>query len=100
MTTQEPMSVTILDREYRFACSPEERQALLQAADLLDQRMREIKKSGRLMALERIAVMAALNITDELIKLQKVDNQRQQQVDNRIRKLADQLDNALDGGMD
>jgi len=93
----EPISVTILDREFQFACPPDERKALKEAAQHLDERMRIIKGEGRLMALERIAVMTALNLSDELLKLQKQESYRQQNVDSRIRKLADQLDDALDG---
>ncbi len=93
----EPISVAILDREYQFACQPEERKALKEAAVYLDERMRTIKDSGTLMALERIAVMTALNLSDELLKLQKNEKHRRDNVDNRIRMLADELDDALDG---
>lgn len=95
-----PISVSILDRDYQVACKPEEREALRAAASLLDDRMREIKKSGNLMSLERIAVMAALNMADELVKQQALDRQRSERVDSRIRKLADQLEGALTPGMD
>jgi cell division protein ZapA len=91
----EPISVTILDREYQFACQPEERKVLMEAAAHLDERMRSIKGEGRLMALERIAVMTALNLSDEILKLQKNEEHRQQNIDKRIRKLADELEDAL-----
>ena len=52
------------------------------------------------MALERIAVMAALNMADEVVKLKSIDRQRKEQVDQRIRNLADQLDGALGAAMD
>jgi cell division protein ZapA len=93
----EPISVAILDRDYQFACEPEERKALREAAVFLDDRMRSIKGAGRLMALERIAVMTALNLSDELLKLQKNEKHRKEKVDSRIRMLADELDNALEG---
>lgn len=99
-TDKPPISVSILDREYKVACEPEEREALKAAANLLDERMREIKKAGNLMALERIAVMAALNMADELVKLKSLDEQRRQRVDTRIRELADELEGALGAGMD
>jgi len=92
----EPISISILDREYQFACQPEERKALKQAAVFLDERMRSIKDSGRLVALERIAVMTALNLSDELLKLQDMEKQRQEKVDKRIRMLVHELDDALD----
>jgi len=91
----EPISVSILDREYQFACQPDERKALKEAAIFLDERMRSIKGVGRLMALERIAVMTALNLADELLKSQKNEQHRQKTVDSRIRILADELDDAL-----
>ena len=93
--TSEPISVEILDREYQFACSPEERTALKAAAVYLDERMRSIKDAGRLMALERIAVMTALNLSDEILRLQKHEKHRQETLDSRIRLLADELDDAL-----
>jgi cell division protein ZapA len=94
--SSEPITVAILDREYQFSCSPEEREALKEAAVFLDERMRSIRGAGRLMALERIAVMTALNLSDELLKLQKNEIHRKETVDSRIRMLADELDNALD----
>jgi len=95
-STSEPISVDILDREYQFACKPAEREALKAAAIFLDERMRSIKNAGRLMALERIAVMTALNLSDELLKLQKTEKHRQENVDSRIRLLVNELDDALD----
>lgn len=101
MTTQTaPISVSILDRDYQFTCEPHEREALKAAGAFLDQRMREFKKAGNLMALERIAVMTALNLADELIKLQTLDRERSERVDQRIRRLADELEGALSAGMD
>ena len=94
-SSAEPISVSILDREYQFACEPDERKALKEAAIFLDERMRSIKGIGRLMALERIAVMTALNLADELLKSQKNEKHRQKTVDSRIRILADELDDAL-----
>ena len=92
----EPISVATLDQEYQFACQPHERKALKEAATFLDERMRAIRGAGRLMALERIAVMTALNLADELLKSQKHELQRQDKVDNRIRMLANELEDALD----
>lgn len=99
-TEREPITVVILEREYQFTCSPEEREALNEAARMLDSKMREIKSSGNLMSLERIAVMTALNMSDEILKLRKLNHTRQESVDRKIRFLADRLDNALADGMD
>ena len=95
-TNSETISVVILDQEYQFACRADERKALKEAALFLDERMRSIKGAGRLMALERIAVMTALNLSDELLKLQNNEKYRQENVDSRIRLLANELDDALD----
>ena len=61
------LDVTIMGRTYKVACSEEERNALLSAVAYLDRKMSEIKSSGRVASAERIAVMAALNITHELL---------------------------------
>ena len=92
----EPISVEILDRVYQFACKAGEREALKTAAIFLDERMRSIKEAGRLVALERIAVMTALNLSDELLKLKSIEKHRQENVDSRIRLLVNELDDALD----
>jgi cell division protein ZapA len=91
----EPVSVIILDKKYQFACSPEERNELIEAARQLDESMSEIKDSGRLLSLERIALQAALNYSAEILALRRIETRRQEQVDSRIRKLADRLDAAL-----
>ena len=61
------LDVTIMGRTYKVACSDEERNALLSAVAYLDRKMSEIKSAGRVASAERIAVMAALNITHELL---------------------------------
>lgn len=60
--------VKILDKDYMVACPEEEQNALRQSANYLDQKMREIRASGKIHGLERIAVMAALNIAHEFLQ--------------------------------
>jgi cell division protein ZapA len=91
----EPVSVIILDKKYQFSCEPEQRQDLIEAARQLDETMNEIKDSGRLMSLERIALQAALNLSAELLKLQRQESHRQEHFDNKVRLLADRIDDAL-----
>jgi cell division protein ZapA len=62
------LDVSIMGRSYKVTCAPEEREALLRAVSYLDQKMDEIKSSGRVGSVERIAVMAALNIAHELLE--------------------------------
>lgn len=61
------LDVSIMGREYRLACPEAERERLLQSAALLDRKMREVRDSGKVIGVERIAVMAALNITHDYI---------------------------------
>jgi len=91
----EPVTITILDRQYQFACEEEDREDLIAAARSLDEQMSEIKENGRLMSLERIALQVALNLSDEVIKLRHNDELRKDTIDSKIRLLADQLDEVL-----
>lgn len=68
MNEQNTVSIRILDKEYQVNCPPEEKDALLKSASYLDERMRTIRNSGTVIGLERIAVMAALNLTYDLGK--------------------------------
>lgn len=61
------LDVKILDRELRVACPEDERGELLDAVAYLDKKMREIRDTGKVASVERIALMAALNITHELL---------------------------------
>ncbi|MEM1141940.1 MAG: cell division protein ZapA [Pseudomonadota bacterium] len=63
-------TVSILDKEYQVACPPEQQAELLLSAKHLDEQMRSIRSHGKVIGLERIAVMAALNISHELLQAQ------------------------------
>jgi cell division protein ZapA len=65
--TTKTLEIKLLDRELRVACPEEERSELLEAVAFLDKRMREIRDAGKIASVERIALMAALNITHELL---------------------------------
>ena len=91
----EPVSVIILDKKYQFACDPEQRSDLVEAARHLDDCMTEIREGGRLMSLERIALQAALNFSADLLKMRRNEARRQEKIDDRIRLLADQINDAL-----
>jgi len=93
--TDSSIPVQILDKFYRFKCSNTEQQDLQLSAQYLDQKMREIRDGGKINGTERVAVMAALNITHELIALQ---NQKDSYIDamsNRIKILQKKIDEAL-----
>ena len=93
--SSEPVSVTILEKKYQFACEPDQRNDLIEAARQLDETMTAIKDGGRLMSLERIALQAALNFSAEVVKMQRNEQIREEKIDSKIRMLADQLDDAL-----
>ena len=90
------VTVMILDREYRIACPEEEKPALMEAASHLDRRMREIRDSGKVVGLDRVAVMAALNITHDYLECRREDQETGGRFGPRIAALREQLDAALD----
>ena len=69
----ERVDVSILGREYSLACLPAEKEALLSAVHLVDQRMLAIKGAGKIASNERIAVMAAIQIANELLSMRAPD---------------------------
>ncbi len=72
MKNTEPLTVTILDKEYRIACPEEEKDNLRASADLLNEKLAEIKQAGSVIGTERIAIMAALNISHEILHSQSM----------------------------
>jgi len=95
--SEEPVavSVRILDKEYRISCAPDEEAGLREAARLLDQRMREIRQTGRSLGADRTAVMAALNIAYELAKTQNNKTPEEQNLDRRLGDLQKRLGDTL-----
>jgi|GEM_PF-1087698 len=65
-STETPLAVSILDREYMVGCQPEERAALIEAAATVDARLRQLRQGTRTATLERLAVLVALNLAHEL----------------------------------
>ncbi|MBN8430089.1 cell division protein ZapA [Microbulbifer salipaludis] len=89
------VAVTILDKEYRVACSEEEQPGLQASAKLLNERMAKIRNSGTVIGAERIAVMAALNIAHELIQA-KADLARQPVEEQMLDRLHEKVQAALE----
>ena len=89
----EPVGVRILDREYTVGVLADEREGLLAAARMLESRMREIRGNNRMVALDRLAVLAALNMAHELQQLRQ-----QREVEQReLAATLDALNRRLDG---
>ena len=99
------LDVSILGRDYRIACEQDERDALLQAVAYVDARMRDIRDGGKVSGVDRVAVMAALNIANELLserkELARAANGPIDEADlrRRIRDMQGAIDRAL-GGQD
>ena len=94
--TSEPVSIRILDREYTVGCEPDERDGLMAAAKLLDAKMREVRGGNRVAALDRVAVLAALNLAHELQQLRGEHDQRERELARTLGELNRRLDGLLE----
>ena len=92
------VTIRILEKEYHVACPAEEQPALVASAELLNRKMREIRDSGKVVGLDRVAVMAALNLANEFLKAKTNDEELQSIVGLRIRAMRERLDEALGPG--
>ena len=90
-----PVTVRILDREYQVACPEDEKDALLDSARDLNERMKAIRDTGKVVGVDRIAVMAALNLAREL--LEQHDQERgRDEAERRLRAINRKLESTLD----
>ncbi len=90
------VSVRILEKEYQFACAADERAALLDAAEHLNSEMKKIRDTGRVVGLDRIAVMAALNMANELLRNRKIETTVDGDLTGRVRLLRERVETALE----
>jgi cell division protein ZapA len=90
-----PVTVQILDKEYRIGCRDGEQEALIASAQLVDRRMREVRQSGRVIGSDRVAVMVALNIAHELLEQRKIQEHSEHAIGQRIRSLQQKIESAL-----
>jgi cell division protein ZapA len=88
------MDVTILGRQFRVACTEDEQQELRKAVSYLDGKMREIRDGGKVIGVERIAIMAALNMAHELMSV-RVDGVDLGEVRRRITEMRAMIDEVL-----
>jgi len=91
----ELVTLRILDKDYAVACEPSQRQELLSAAQLLDTRMREVRDSGKVLGLERVAVMAALNMSHEIQTLRSREENVNVELGTRVHNMKIKLESAL-----
>lgn len=85
------VSVTLLGQEFKISCPKGHEAELKEAAEYLNNQMRELKAGGKIIGMEKIAVLAALNITHDMLSARKLARDNEQQ----LRELTSQLDSAL-----
>ena len=91
------LDVNILGREFRIACREEEQKDLLKAIEYLNIKMREIRDAGKVIGVERIAIMAALNIAHELLSSRMDGGFEVGEIERRIFGMQAAIDQALNG---
>ena len=94
MKQQDSLSINILDKEYRVACPEEEKESLLASASVLNKRLRDIKNKGAVLGTERIAIMAALNLSHEMLNGKAIEQQHTE-LNDRIDSLSDKIDGTI-----
>jgi cell division protein ZapA len=92
----EPVNVKVLDREYTVGVEPNEREQLIASARFLDARMREIRGNNRMVAIDQVAVLAALNLAHEFLQLKKAADER----DGALNRTLGDMNRKLDGLFD
>lgn len=88
----EPVSIRILDREYTVGVAPEQRESLTAAARMLEARMREVRGSNRMVAIDRVAVLAALNLAHELHQLRGSGDRDDDELERVLASMQRKLD--------
>lgn len=96
--TKSPIKVHLLGKEYPIVCPQNEEHDLLIAARYLDDKMRQIRDTGRVFGAERIAVMAALNIAHEFIQLQQQNRLLSARLSERLSATHERIDASLGSG--
>lgn len=91
-----PVNISILGKEFQVSSPESEHQQLLQAANFLDQRMKEIRESGKVIGLDRIAIMAALNLSYELLSKSDVNVADESIINAKIQQLNERIDDSLE----
>ncbi|MDJ0917056.1 MAG: cell division protein ZapA [Woeseiaceae bacterium] len=89
------VSIRILDKEYQVACPASERTDLLDSAEILNAKMREVRDGSGVVGLDRIAVMAALNMANDLLHAQARDKAIEGDFSTRLKLISDRVESAL-----
>ena len=95
MSEPKSLQITVMGRDFRVACAEEEQAGLLQAVDYLNKKMLEIRDSGKVIGLERIAIMAALNISHELLAVKVGGGFDMAELKRRMNSMETVIDQAM-----
>lgn len=90
-----PVTIEILDKEYMVSCPPEEKDALLESAHELNERLRQVRDSGKVLGTERMAVITALNIVHELHQQQRHQTELEKTLHEDIKRLEEKIGAAV-----
>lgn len=94
MDNQDSLTIKVLEKEYRVACPPEEKESLTASANMLNEKLMQIKDKGSVISTERIAVMAALNMSHEILNGQTLVGEHTE-LNERIDSLSEKIDNTM-----
>lgn len=93
----EPVTLSINGKQYKIACSPDERESLLNSAQLLNEQMRKIQETGKVNGEDRIAVLAALNLAHDLSQSTPADTDlNPAELSDRLLNLRIKIENVLE----
>lgn len=98
MSEPQAVSVRILEKEYLVACPVEERAQLLDSAAFLNVKMKEIRDGGRVLGMDRIAVMAALNLASEVLRQREHGQGTAGEVSHKVKQIRERVETALERG--
>lgn len=94
MSKTEALTVKIMDKEYRVACPEEEKDNLLASTELLNTKLNEIKQQGSVIGTERIAIMAALNMSHDILHNQSLSTENVE-LNERIDALSERISDSM-----
>ena len=95
MTQVKPVPVSILDKEYLISCPEDEREQLYAVVKFVNEKLLEVKSSGNVIGTERIVIMAALNIANELIAYKRHNKDYTESVGSVVQRLQTKIDGIL-----
>ena len=92
------INIRVLDKEYQVACPINEEAALMASARLLDEKMREVRDTRKMVGTDRVAVMAALNLAHDLLQLQSGGASSEPGLEGKLRNLQSKVEAAITRG--